>query len=223
MDSRLHQAALTLLLLCPLPLCGQTYDEWRDSLAVINRQIARSPHSIDLRLRKAAVNIELQQWDYAVEEYSGILKHDPKCLAALFFRAYAYGELRRYDLARADYERFLIIVPRHFEAQLALALTCEKMGRKTETYDRLNQLVDLFPDSASAYAARASFERDQQMLAPAEEDWRQAHALNPTSADYHLSLIDILLQNGKREEARRQLDLLSQKVGRAALREWYEK
>ena len=40
---------------------SQTQKEWRDSLSVLNRQIMSSEDSSDLYLRKAAVNLELQQ------------------------------------------------------------------------------------------------------------------------------------------------------------------
>ena len=51
---------------------AQTAQQWRDSLAVLNRMIELQPKSTDLRLRKAAVNIELNQWEYAVEEYGRV-------------------------------------------------------------------------------------------------------------------------------------------------------
>ena len=53
---------------------SQTQKEWRDSLSVLNRQIMSSEYSSDLYLRKAAVNLELQHWDYAIETYNDILK-----------------------------------------------------------------------------------------------------------------------------------------------------
>ena len=98
------------------PAAAQT--PWRDSLEVLNRQIEREPQSTDLRLRKAAVNIELNQWDYAIEEYGRVLDMEPRNLAALFYRAYANNHERRYQLALNDYEAFLAVMPKHFEAQL---------------------------------------------------------------------------------------------------------
>ena len=56
---------------------AQTAQQWRDSLTVLNRMIDHRPHSTDLRLKKAAVNIQLGQWDYAVEEYGRVLAIDP--------------------------------------------------------------------------------------------------------------------------------------------------
>ena len=77
---------------------AQTAHQWRDSLAVLNRLIEQQPRSTDLRLRKAAVNIELEQWEYAVEEYGRVLAIDDHNPAALFFRAYANVHLRQYAM-----------------------------------------------------------------------------------------------------------------------------
>ena len=91
---------------------SQTQKEWRDSLSVLNRQIMSSEYSSDLYLRKAAVNLELEQWDYAIETYTDILKREPANPAALFYRAYANGKMRRYELAENDYRNFLKVLPR---------------------------------------------------------------------------------------------------------------
>ena len=60
--------AIAALLLCCGKTQAQTAQQWRDSLAVLGRQIEASPHSVELRLRKAAVNLELGQWDYAAAD-----------------------------------------------------------------------------------------------------------------------------------------------------------
>ena len=44
---------------------GQAQENWRDSLTAINKQIAESAWSTDLRLRKANANLQLKQWQYA--------------------------------------------------------------------------------------------------------------------------------------------------------------
>ena len=64
---------ISLLLSGCLGSFSQTPQQWRDSLAVLNKQISITPYSSDLYLRKAAVNIELQQWDYALDTYNEIL------------------------------------------------------------------------------------------------------------------------------------------------------
>ena len=105
---------------------AQTSQQWRDSLTVLNQQIERHPHSTDLRLKKAAVNIQLEQWEYAAEEYGNVLKIDAQNPAALFYRAYVNMHLRQYALAKNDYETLLKIVPINMEASLGLAMADEK-------------------------------------------------------------------------------------------------
>lgn len=181
MDSRLYQKGLILLvsLFCAISVDAQSQQQWRDSLAVLNRLIRQYPGSTDLRLRKAAVNIELQQWEYAVEEYGNVLQLDAGNLAALYYRAYANTHLRQYALARQDYETILLRVPRHFEAHLGLAYVLQKMERRTDAIDELNRTVEMFPDSAMAYATRAAYEQQLGYDDAALYDWDEAIQRQP--------------------------------------------
>jgi len=197
---------------------------WRDSLSVLNKQIAAGPWSTDLHLRKAAVNLELQQWQYAIDEYSLVLQHQVQNPAALFYRAYAATHLRHYEAARSDYEEFLDIFPTHTEARLALAYVLEQMGRKMEAMDELNRVVEMRPDSAVAYASRALLERDMKQYEAALYDWEQACRLEPQNADYVASHVDLLLAMERREEARRVLEAsIKRGVHQGLLRPWLER
>ena len=230
MDCRLYQKLLISLfaLLAALspqqPLQAQTTAQWRDSLAVLGRAIAQNPTSVDLRLRKAAVNLELNQWDYAIDEYGRVLEQDPKNLAAFFFRAYANNQLRRYDLAIADYDRVLSFVPKHFEALLGGSMANRKAGNKVRALDQLNLLVQFFPDSALAYAARAGYEAELKMYDAALFDWDEAILRDSASVDFFVSKVDILLALNRKREARQLLrDLINRGVPKAALKEWLER
>lgn len=203
---------------------AQTLAEWRDSLSRLNDSIRLRPRSTDLRLRKAAINIQLEQWDYAVEEYGRVLQLDSKNLAALYYRAYAHQSLRHYDLAKADYESFLAIMPKHFEAQLGLAMVKRKLGRSVDTLDELNRLVQLFPDSALAYAARAGYEAEQKYYDLALYDWDEALKLRPDDVEFSVSKVDVLISLKRYDEAWHLLEqLMRQGVPRAALKEWIDK
>ena len=203
---------------------GQTHQQWRDSLAVLNRQIDEQPRSTDLRLRKAAVNIELGQWEYAVEEYGNVLRIDPENLAALYYRAYGNTHLRQYQLARNDYQTFLQLSPLHMEARLGLAMVNEKMGRRTDALDQYNQLVEMFRDSAVCYAARAAFEMTINQTETALYDWGEAIRLEPRNADYVVTKVDLLMKLNRWKEAREELEKALQRgVPRGVLKEWFDK
>lgn len=203
---------------------AQTRQEWRDSLETLSASIKKDPNNIDLRLRKAEADIQLERWDYALAEYGGILRADDKNLAALYFRAYVHEKLRHYAEAKADYDAFLAIEPLHLEARLGLAHVLQKMGRKSDTIDELNHIVQIFPDSADAYAARAAYETELQQFEVAVYDWGEAVRRRPEHADYTVSMVDVLLRLGRKREAREALDaLVSKGTPRGVLKEWYDR
>ena len=213
-----------MLALLSLSASAQTRQEWRDSLTRLNDSIRLKPYDTDLRLRKAAVNIELEQWDYAAEEYGRVLRIDPKNLAALYYRAYVNTTLRRYDLAKSDYETFLTILPKHFEAQLGLAMIKRKLEHSADALDELNRLVQAFPDSALSYAARAGYEAELKQYDLALYDWDEALKRAPRNKEYQVSKVDVLIAMKRYDEAWRQLEqLMRQGVPKAALKEWIDK
>ena len=216
--SRLLSLSFIIFHLSFSPAGAQPPQEWRDSLAVLNRLITASPQSTDLRLKKAAVNIELNQWEYAVEEYGRVLELDDKNLSALYFRAYAYNHLRRYDLARIDYEHFLQITPRNFEARLGLAMTMRNLGKTLDTQDELNRLVEMYPDSALAYASRADFEQEQGKYDLSLYDWDEALRLQPRNREFLMAKYTVLWALRRYDEARRlENDLIALGIPRPAL------
>ena len=212
------------LLLMAVCAQAQTPQQWRDSVTTLMEQIRLNPDNIDLRLKKAEANINLQQYDYAISEYGDVLRLDEKNLAALYFRAYCHSQKQRYDLAKVDYETFILIDPLQLNAHLGLAHTLQKMGRKADTVDQLNRCVQLFPDSADAYAARAAYETEQQLYDVALYDWDEAFRLNPRKVEYAVSKVDVLLRQRRILDARLALDELVRKgTPRAALKEWFDR
>lgn len=210
--------------LIPNSASAQTGQQWRDSVSTLIEAIRLDPRNTDLRLKKAEANINLQQWEYAIEEYGDVLRIDDHNLAALYFRAYCHIQLRHYDMAKADYDAFLAIQPQHFEAHLGRAHVLQKMGRKADVFDELNLIVQQFPDSANAYAARAAYETEQQLYDVALYDWDEALRRHPENAEYAVSKADVLLGLGRKKEAKETLDaVVLQGTPRGALKEWYDR
>lgn len=201
---------------------AQTYDDLRDSLEVASDKVRKFPDNIGLRLNKASWNMLLEQWDYAKKEYDWVLERDPKNVAALYYRAYVFEKQHRYKFARKDYETMLSIVPGNFNGQLGLALLCQKDMRPSEAMDRLNILIQQYPDSAVAYAARAGLEAERGQNEVAEYDFSEAMRLDPSNSDYILNRADIRIKMGKKKQAREDLDrAVLAGVPRPALNEMY--
>lgn len=215
---------LFILLFPQSEVLAQTYEEMKDSLEAATKLSEKFPDDNDLRLKKASWNIMLEQWAYAQREYDIILSRDPLNVAALYYRAYTNEKQKRYKYARQDYERMLKIVPGNFNGQLGLALLNQTDMHYTEAMDIINQLVQQYPDSAVAYAARAGMEQERGMLELAEYDYGEAIRLSPDNTDYILNRVDVRLKLGRRNEAREDLELAVKKgIPRPALDDLFAK
>ncbi len=218
-------AALALGLLLGLSVQAQEDRKaLRDSLKLAMEQLSYHPDSVDLRLRKAAWNMQLGEWQYAKDEYDWVISHHPDHLAARYYRAYANTQLRRYNFARLDYENVLRVVPGNFDARLGLALLNQKDHHYTEAMDGVNLLVSSYPDSVTAWAARAGIEKERDMKELAVYDYGEALRREPDNRDWLLARADLLIALRRYEEARRDLDRLVEiGVARGELREMYRK
>ena len=213
--------ALSLLLRLP-SLAQEDRKTLRDSLKLAMEQLSYHPDSVDLRLRKAAWNMQLGEWQYAKDEYDWVINHHPDNLAARYYRAYANTQLRRYNFARLDYETVLRVVPGNFAARLGLALLNQKDHHYTEAMDGVNMLVSTYPDSATAWAARAGIEKERDMKELAAYDYGEALRRQPDNRDWLLARADLLIALRRYDEARKDLDrLIVLGVSRGQLRDMY--
>lgn len=205
-----------------LPMHAQDHQRLRSQLKEATERLAYYPDSVDLRLKKAALNLQLEQWQYAKDEYDQVLRSHPDNIAGLYYRAYANQQLGRYNFARLDYENLLKVVPGHFSAQLGLALLNQKDKHHTEAMNQINRLVNQFPDSAVAYAARAGMEQEQGMIELAVYDYTEALKRDADNADYLLNRVELWLKLGRKQRAKADLDrLVELGVSRPALKKWY--
>jgi len=182
------------------PAYAQGADGLRDSLSKATEALAYHPDSVDLRLKKVGWNIELKQWQYAKDDLDKVLYLQPENIAGLFFRAYVNERLNRYKFARMDYENLLRLVPGNFEGRLGLALLNQKDRHYTEAMDQINLLVESYPNSDVAIAARAGIEKEREMYELAEYDYSIAHQLDPSNIDYLMNLVDVRLKLKKKDE-----------------------
>ncbi|MCR5818490.1 MAG: tetratricopeptide repeat protein [Prevotella sp.] len=229
MDCRLYQKSIVLFVailtqLCPVHAQQQENQRWRDSLTVLNRLIASQPFSTDLHLRKANANLQLKQWQYAIEEYKLVLQKEPHNPAALFYRAYANTHLRHFDLAKNDLNDLLAFLPNHFEGRLSLAVVLQQLNHKQEALDQLNQVIQQHSDSAVAYAMRANLERSLKQDEAALYDWQKAESLSPRDPTYVVSHVDLLLVLERRKEAKKVLDeAVKRGLPKGMFIGWYQK
>lgn len=145
---------------------------------------------------------------YAKDDLDKVLFLNSTNIAGLFYRAFVNEKLKRYNFARLDYQNLLVLVPGNFQAQLGLALLNQRDQHYTEAYDGINSLIEQYPDSAVAYAARGGMEQERNMLDLAEYDYARAMALDSASQDYVVNHLDVVIALDKKAEAYRDLERL---------------
>lgn len=182
------------------------------------------PDSIPLLLEKANINLQLLEWEDAAHVCSEVLKKDTLNFSALYYRAYANNNMRRYELAKNDYEDFLKISPRNMQARLGLAYTYIRLKRNVQALDQMNNLVEIFPDSSIVYAARAELEKEMKSYETALYDWDEAIKREPSNTDYIISKAEVLICLDRKREAKELLDFLVRNgIARGSLKELYTK
>lgn len=227
---------IVTLLLFAMGTNAQTQQEWRDSVSTLSSLIERNPRNVDLRLRKAAANIELGQWRYALDEYSNVLEIEPQNLTALYYRAFVNHHLGRYSFARQDYDEIIKYEPLNQHALMGLILTNLADNHVTKAFDDANRLVDIAPESAEAWAVRAEVETQLGMIDAAVSDIEKAISIEdvavkqkyPTAMDdniasYQLSAFTLYMKQGRKNKARQSLDyLISNGLPKAYLKDCYD-
>lgn len=200
---------------------AQAQQELIDSLLTIENLIAKQPKEVELYLKKAALQTELEQYDKALETYNETLAIMPGNLTALYYRGYVNNQLKRYEAARKDYTAVLLVEPQNLHAMIGLIHTDLADSRNTIAFDGANHIVDLFPNEAEAYATRSEVEEKLNMISAATDDMEHAVALEKPKAEkkypfeldddivsYQLSLFSLYLKQKKTHDALSCIDYL---------------
>ena len=168
----------TALLVWPLAQGhAQSREAMRDSLLKASEQLEYHPDSIDLRLRKARWNMELEEWATAKGEYDKVLGVNPANIAALYYRAYCNDRLGRYNFARLDYQNLLTLVPGNLSErgmkELAAYDYGEALKRDPDNKDYLLARADLNISLGNAIEARHDLDRLVKLGTPkaALKEW----------------------------------------------------
>ena len=172
--------------------------------------------STDAMLRQAGEYVQKKNWTEALDLYTKVLKSDANNPAAYYFRAYVNEKMGRYNFSRYDYEHFLRLAPFNYEGMLGLALLNQEDKHYTEAYDQINNLIEMCPDSVSAYMARAGMEEERQMMEPCLYDWGEVIRLRPDDADNYLTRAELLIKMGRTAEAERDIDKAAELGANAA-------
>jgi tetratricopeptide (TPR) repeat protein len=192
-------AALTLLVLAPLPLHAQPVTlEHAASLAAEGRleaalatydQLHRlDPTDVAVRLGRGHVLAWLGRDDDAQAAFADVLAQDATNLSALLGVAFNHAWRGRYDDARAGFEEVLALEPGFAEAQRGLAFVAQWSGRHSEALERFGRLLESDPGNADLALALAQTHLSAGQPRAARAGFLRVLELAPTRAEARAGL-----------------------------------
>lgn len=131
--------------------------------------------------RIGSFSSSLALWDDAVRKNTGAAV--PGVHRAYLNRGIAQLDARRYEEARADFERALELSPRFPDTYLAMGTYRLRTGRPAEALQDFDQAAALDPGYAAAYNKRCVAKASLSRVAEALPDCDRAVALDPVNAE----------------------------------------
>ena len=128
-----------------------------------------------------------EDWSGAVDEYTCALELNPDNPDALFWRGYAYYELREFTEAEADYDLLLEQTPDNSAANNNLANIYYARGDYQTALDYYNRSIELDAGDPISFYNRANLHFEMGNFDAALKDANETLRLRPSYADGFLA------------------------------------
>jgi tetratricopeptide (TPR) repeat protein len=133
--------------------------------------------------------IKLNDYDKAMDNYSLAISHDPYLIDAYTNRGKLYRRQENYGAALADYNQGLEFFPDDYKTLVERGYLYARFYGDPDTgMVDLNRAIELDPDNADAYMARASAYYFAGQMQNAIDDWKQGLKLDPTDDNGYFNL-----------------------------------
>ena len=172
-----------------------------DALESYTVALSLTPEAVPMLEARGNFLLKLELYERAIRDFSAALDFAPKNKDIRLHRAYSYFQIRLYGESRADYEKVLESDATNYAALLGLALICQQTNHKTEAIERMNHLVELYPDSVEIYAVRADIYMESRQEDLALLDLDHAVSLDTSNPRYVLARAYLHKQMGNKRQA----------------------
>jgi tetratricopeptide (TPR) repeat protein len=196
-----------------LALCYGAEDRWEKALPHLSHAVRLLPHDEEAHYWRGRALVEMGKYQEAIGEFEATLEIRPNYVKAFDNLGLCYDRLSKYDLAIENYRRAVELDrqlgTRYVWPYINLASLLNHLRRYRESVELLGPVAQWdTPSAAVAYhLGRARLALGQ--LDRAEADLLRASRLDPSLALPHYQLAELYKKEGKRTEARRQLEIFS--------------
>jgi len=126
----------------------------REALPLLKTILASDPHNDAIRVDLGHADLDVGRPTEALREWEWILARDPRFTPAS--EAIGFYWMEKLDFARAEaaFERTLRVSPRDYEANFAIAIVDDKLGRTAEAAQHRRVLCEIAPSTPGCRAAQ---------------------------------------------------------------------
>lgn len=128
------------------------YNKIQEALEII-QQYYKNPKNPDLIFRKAMIDIQDQNYEQAIKEFSKIIDMQPQNVDALYHRGFCYMNVNDVKEARSDFERCLELTPEADDIHAVLALTYALEGKISHSIDIWKEFFPILTKKSTAKSA----------------------------------------------------------------------
>ncbi len=163
------------------------YDE---TLTITTRYAKLLPNEADFPLLTGHVHKQNQLLQQAVEDYTEVLRRDPKMVEGYVNRGYVLNDLQNPDAAIHDFHSALELQPSDGVARLGLAFSELQLHHGSAALDEVEKAEKLLGESGAIHLVRATAYRDMQLLDKAEQEYVATLKYAPDDLKLHLALAE---------------------------------
>lgn len=191
----------------------------RSAIEYYSRAIKKNHQYTKALLRRGGLFMLTGERQYALNDFTEVLQSEYNA-DALFFRGCVYADEGNYTAAKKDFDRILRKDPLDKRTLYTMALVEMGEGKNAQAIQRLDKLLNRFPQNSTYYAARADawegraqehklnvkVDSTEIFMQSADKDWHRALDLNPKEVNFVKRYAMFLNNWGKKDEALKQLN-----------------
>ncbi len=150
-----------------------------------DKALRTDPQNIEAYRERGSAYYELGNYEYAVENFTSLLKISSNDVQVLHYRGLAYEQLEQFEQALADYSRAIELKPDFADAYINRGVTYGKMGNQQHSLTDLDQGVSLNPNDPNGYYNRGIARHQLGDFEGTIADFSQVLEFNPNDQGAH--------------------------------------
>ncbi len=159
---------------------------WQDDLTLWSDTARKSPAKARPLINRGLAFFGREQFERAIEDYSGAINLDPDDRTAYYNRALVFTETGQYDKAINDYIAAIVSSPSYMDAYLNLGALYARVGKTGLAIQTLSKAVAIDPKNSIGYVNLALAYSQINRLDLAVENYIRAVKVDPSYSNaYH--------------------------------------